>query len=262
MNFACQVIQLSDFRDPWYVNIAEHHGIATGRSHRKDWEHAAIFRAFWHTVPEIGARVLGFGVGREPLPEWFAQAGASVVATDIDPADARAHDWLDTRQHLGFGMHDSTGITYRSVDMSNLDAADLPLDSFDFTWSAGSLEHIGGLRAGLDFFVRQMRYLKPGRYVAHTTEFNPLSDDETIDAHNLALYRRRDFIELRQMMEDAGYELGSIDSILAPWSCDVIDEPPYDGDPHIAIRTCGHVTTSVLLVARRPFEDRPKGVVA
>ena len=47
-----------------------------------------------------GRRGLGFAVGREHLPAFFAALGVAVVATDLDGRDdTRAREWVDTDQH-------------------------------------------------------------------------------------------------------------------------------------------------------------------
>ena len=47
----------------------------------------------------------------------------------------------------------------------------------------------------MDFVINSMRVLKPGGVAVHTTEFNLSSNDDTIEARDLCVYRRRD-IEL------------------------------------------------------------------
>src|SRR5690349_9360354 len=52
-------------------------------NHRKVWEWSYILEAFErHELLQSGRRILGFGVGREPLVAALAVRGVDVTATD------------------------------------------------------------------------------------------------------------------------------------------------------------------------------------
>ena len=69
--------------------------------HRKVWEFVYVLRAAeQHGVLEPGRRALGFGVGQEPIPAVLAQAGLSVVATDLDAGDEASAAWAAGAQHM------------------------------------------------------------------------------------------------------------------------------------------------------------------
>ena len=78
--------------------------------------------------------------------------------------------------------------------------------SFEFTWSSCALEHLGSLRAGLDFIVESMRCLRPGGIAVHTTEFNLISNDETLEIDWLSIYRRRDIEKVAAELRAAGHK--------------------------------------------------------
>mgnify|MGYP005869253905 CR=1 FL=1 len=129
-----------------------------------------------------GRRALGFAVGREWLPAFFAGLGIEVLATDLDPEDARARAWIETGQHAPAGdklfQPHLVGeeafarlVRHRAVDMNAI-PEDLKRGRFDFLWSVCSLEHLGSLERGEDFVVEAMRCLRPGGVAVHTTEFN------------------------------------------------------------------------------------------
>ncbi|MBV5337004.1 MAG: hypothetical protein J0653_03215, partial [Deltaproteobacteria bacterium] len=63
----------------------------------------------------------------------------------------------------------------------------------DFCWSSCSLEHLGSIKAGLDFIKASLKTLKVGGVAVHTTEYNVSSDEATIDNNpTLVLFRRCD----------------------------------------------------------------------
>ena len=76
---------------------------------------------------------LGFAVGREPLPSYFASKGVDVLATDLPPDSAHAGEWSFAGQHAA----DLSALYYPAIlerqtfdrkvrfaaaDMTNLDA--------------------------------------------------------------------------------------------------------------------------------------------
>ena len=103
-----------------------------------------------------------------------------ILATDLALEDSLA-DWVRTGQHAANleALYRSEiidratfaeRVRFRPADMRNLA---LPWqEQFDFVWSSCSIEHLGGLGAGLDFVENAMELLKPGGVAAHTTEFN------------------------------------------------------------------------------------------
>jgi hypothetical protein len=257
-----QRIRAEDFGAPWYRLRSRQMRLPAGQVHRKYWEWAAIAEVF---IQRVGhGRALGFGVGVEPISAWLVAHGADeVVATDLD--SERAGKWIDSFigcQHAA-AKHDIPWqsvcsarefkrVRFEVVDMNAIPRR-LRQGEFDFTWSAGSFEHIGGLDAGLDFFCRQMSCLRPGGVAAHTTEYNYGSNDKTLEAEDLALYRQRDLDRLARMLARQGDRLVSLDLRPGDQEADgVVLHHPYEGNPHLAIRLSGgHVTTSVLLVAER-----------
>ena len=83
-------------------------------------------------------------------------------------------------------------VSYQPADMNAIPTS---LRDFDFCWSACCLEHLGGMRQGLDFIRNSLDTLRPGGVAVHTTEFNLGSNDETLETPSLCLFRKQD-IEL------------------------------------------------------------------
>lgn len=264
-------IHADDFNQQWLKDRACEMG-ETVKYHRKVWELCAEAQVFVDHVyssdyllyPTTYRRILGFGVGREPLPAWFAHYGANVVATDAPLTDDIKRDWSDTGQHsksvddlrhravdepgeILFGKH----VTYEAVDMNDIPAHLLD-GSFDMTYSTSSFEHIGGIDKSLAFFCRQMSALKPGGIACHTTEYNFGSNVHTLESDNLVLFRKCDLERLDDMLRSQGDELWPLDLDAGTSELDkIIDVIPYEGKVHLSLKIGPWVSTSVMLIARR-----------
>lgn len=261
-----QRVRAADFDTDWFKDRAREMDLETGRYHRKIWEDVVIAQTFidhvlnpavdrWqHTSKKPKLRALGFGCGHEPIPKWLVDNRVNVIATDapgINPA------WDDTNQRapnltdLGLDS-DNKLVEFREVDMNAI-PDDLLLGEFDFTWSCGSFEHIGGVDKSLEFFCHQMRCLKPGGIACHTTELNmDLGATDTIDSDNLVLFLDLDLARLAGMLWAQGDRLWSPDLVQGDTEIDrFIDRPPYAAPHHLNIEIGGFVTTSVVLIATR-----------
>lgn len=249
-------VKADDFFKPWFLarmnEIAHVH-----KMHRKLWEFCSIAQAYKDRIGS-GGRCLGFGVGKEPLPAWFAAQGAEVVATDRPEQGV----WLDRQHSAGLAELRRDGIceedvfqrmaSYMPVDMRNIDPS---LTGFDFTWSASCFEHLGGVQAGLDFFLKQMHCLKPGGIAVHTTEYVWSSNTDTLDSPNLCFFRQRDLLELTHRMAKQGDRLWGIDLRAGEDPLDLhVDQPPYGPEPHLNLQMGPFKFTSVLLIGMRGYD--------
>ncbi len=233
--------------------------------HRKMWEWLFIAQALSERgMLAPGRRGLGFGVGREPLVALFAAQGCDVVATDLDPAGAGAAGWTASGAEYSGGVDGlnehglcpadefARRVAFRHLDMNHL-PEDLveDLGEFDFTWSSCALEHLGSLRAGSDFVVGQMRFVRPGGVAVHTTEFNVSSDDRTVEDGGTVLFRGRDVEELARRLRRLGHRI-VVD--LRPGDAPEdrhVDVPPFS-DTHLRTALGEFVTTSLGLIVERP----------
>jgi len=275
-------VRAADFKSKWLIERAEEL-FEPVKYHRKLWEYAAICQVYKErihyervyylqdpaTLDIVSpAHVLGFGVGREPLPAWFsAQKSANVIATDKSSTTSNK-DWIKTKQHADGFMQltrlpntveseFSERVLYQSVDMSRI-PDDLLRGEFDFTWSCSSFEHIGGIEKGLDFFCNQMKCLRPGGVAVHTTEFDCSyelgSPSPALDTVNLCLFRITDLRRLEERLRLQGDLLVALDPYvdkLHPADL-FIDREPYTHSPyHLNIAIGEYVTTSIILIAIR-----------
>lgn len=208
--------------------------------HRKLWEYAYVLQSLWQTRQLFpGARGLGFGCGTEPIPSFLASRGIRSLVTDLAPEEQQDKGWAATNQHAYsadavycpwiverpvFDAH----VSFRFVDMRRIPA---DLRGFDFCWSICSLEHLGSIQQGLDFILRSLDTLKPGGVAVHTTEYNFLSDDQTVDNWPTVLFLRKHFDALADELASRGHVLAPLDFDVGSEPLDLfIDVPPYQGD--------------------------------
>lgn len=255
MQQTSRVVRAQEFREPWFVErTAELH--EPTQIHRKLWEFCVIAQGY-KQLCQPHSKVLGFGVGLEVLPAWFAAQGATVVATDHPNVTAR---WDSTGQHatslesLRRSNVCPDEVFDERVTFAPLDMNAIPTGlhgQFDFTWSTGSFEHLGSIEKGLRFFCEQMRCLKPGGIAVHTTEFNSNNTDATRNDEDLVFFRRQELERLSDMLAEQGDELFSLDLTQGGEPEDLhVDKYPF-GLPHLRLEVGPYVTTSVVLMARR-----------
>lgn len=243
----------------------EHTGVAAPL-HRKVWEWTFIIEALHERgVLRPGARGLGFRVGRDPLASVFASLGCEIVATDLDPASARQHGWVDAG-HFAMTAEElnqyrlcraddfSRLVTLRTVDMNRIPA---DLTDFDFTWSACAFEHLGSIARGQRFILRQMDCLKPGGTSLHSTEYNVFSDRHTISRGDTVLFRRRDIEWLADRLRRDGHEIAVDLSFGSSPADHYVDVPPFGG-PHLKLQVGSFVSTSLALVIEKSPRAVPK----
>ena len=232
-----------------------------GMLHRKPWEWCFIAQALYERgVLADGRRGLGFAVGMEPLSALFASLGCRIVATDIGRDGADDAGWIATNQYASSllqlnsrGICDD-GVFAERVVLREADMRHIPPDlrGFDFIWSACALEHLGGLRQGMDFVLEGVECLSPGGIAVHTTELNCESDRSTVEHGHSVIYRRRDLRELAELLQARGHSIEPFDFDLGSSEADLyVDEPPYNGRTHLKLRVDGYATTSFGLIIRK-----------
>lgn len=237
--------------------------------HRKNWEHAYICQALHERgMLEPGRRGLGFAVGVEKLPAFFASLGCTITATDLAPDDDRSRAWADTGQWTdSLDALNADGlcapeafrerVEFRPVDMNRIPD---DLRGYDFTWSTCSFEHCGSLELGLTFLERQLACLKPGGWAVHTTEFNLTSDDRTVGVGPNVIYRLRDIEDFILRLAALGHHVEPLDIDPGTSAADrFVDVPPYHGSTgrrrggikHLRLALDGFASTSIGLIIRK-----------
>jgi len=262
-------VHAADFREEWLtLAAAQLCHPQPPPVHRKLWEHAVVLHVYRtlqaaRQLP-VRPRVLGFGVGQEPLPSWFAAHGASVLATD-KAAGTSNPGWAATGQHAS-SVADLPRLSYVSpeemaaaVSFCAIDMADLPSSLLhgerDMIWSCGSSEHIGGVETSLAFFARAMAALRPGGVAVHTTEYeySHAPGLPVLDTPDLVLFRDEHLSDLADRLFAQGDTLLPLDAAPGDEPADLyVDRPPYTHNPHLCVEVCGgRLTTSIALIAVR-----------
>lgn len=255
--YGTRLASVGEIRQDWYSALCEQLR-ETPSLHRKQWEFVAIPKAV-ADYRGLHGTGLGFGVGTEPLPAYFASHGCTIVATDQPLTPEAKAAWGATSQLCdGKAALNTRGVCEagefdRRVKFRHVDMRDVPADltGFDFCWSSCAMEHLGGLEAGFRFLWRSLECLVPGGLAVHTTEFNVSSNAGTLEAKNLCLYRLRDIEGLAAGLRAKGHEL--IDVNLKPPTLpeDMLVATSPNALPHIRYRVGPHVTTSAILVVRK-----------
>ena len=260
LNVSSKLCVQEDFHQPWYSSICDEIN-ENARFHRKQWEFVVIVKALRDRgLIEPGKKGLGFGVGTEPLPSLFAKHGCRVVATDLDVSDDRSRAWTNGDQLL---THIKTLnkrnicpaddfrrlVSYQAVDMNHIPS---DLREFDFSWSSCAFEHLGSIGNGLDFYLNQMETLKPGGWAIHTTEFNVVSDHDTVDNEATVLFRKQDIEALLDKLRGKGYLPEPVSYHAGNLPLDYyVDVPPYSDNYHLKLRLQKFVTTSILIICQK-----------
>jgi len=250
-----------DFLHPEFKRITQMANIPSV-FHRKYWEWVFIpYRISSFLGNLSGKRGLGFGVGNEPLSALFAKLGAEVTATDAPEAIGVASGWHAGGQFssgansLLFEGIVTAELFQRFVSFRECDMTAIPDDlaDYDFCWSSCCLEHLGSLRAGLDFVIKTVEStLRIGGVACHTTEFNLSSNEDTVESGPTVIYRRRDIEQFIDELRNRGHEVQ--DLRIAPDSLVIdyfVDTPPYLAPPHLKLSLLGFTSTSMGLVIRR-----------
>jgi SAM-dependent methyltransferase len=255
-----QMCTAAQFDEPAYAAWRSRMGFPL-HLHRKQWEFVYILQALdRYGALRPGSRGLGFGVGAESLPAFFAAQGCDIVATDLPESVQQASGWRDSGQHAdtlaalarpelcddaAFERH----VRFRPVDMTHIPA---DLTGFDFCWSACAYEHLGSIEAGLRFVKDSVRCLRPGGIAVHTSELNLTSNRATVDHYATVLFRRRDMERLALDLIRAGHAVAPITYDMGDRPLDAhVDTAPYLGDAQLKLALRQYVTTSFGLIIRR-----------
>ncbi len=205
--------------------------------HRKLWEFVYVLQAIYEGGHlRAGARGLGFGCGDEPIPSYLASHDVYVTATDLPLEHAKSKAWIDNSQHISRAdaaykanllsrEQFDRQVAVRPADMNDI-AGDLR--DYDFCWSICALEHLGSIKLGFDFIENSLVTLRSGGTAVHTTNFNFLNDQQTIDDWGTVLFQRKHFEDLAERLQRQGHDVAPLNFNIGRKPLDrFIDVPPY-----------------------------------
>jgi 2-polyprenyl-3-methyl-5-hydroxy-6-metoxy-1,4-benzoquinol methylase len=231
--------------------------------HRKIWEFVYICQALSERgLLKAGAKGLGFGVGEETLPAYFASLGCRITGTDMTSEAAVTAGWTESNEHAAGKetlrrpaiCDDPTfdaNVEFRTCDMN---AIPEDMAGYDFCWSACALEHLGSIEHGLAFIERSIDCLRPGGFAIHTTEYNLSSNADTVSEGGTVLFRLRDLETLHHRLRAKGHTMAPLN--LDPGDGEIdryIDVPPYRSEPHLKLALWGYAATSVGIIVQKAW---------
>lgn len=231
---------------------------------RKRWEWVYTIEILEsYGMLQEGKTGLGFAVGTEPLPSYFAGKGVDVLASDLAIGKGNAEAWAKSGQNAGGdisllhkpGLCDKETfqrkVKYRDVDMNSIPP---DIGEYDFCWSSCAIEHVGSLDLSKRFLKRMLGCLKPGGIAVHTTEFNLSSDSSTVESGDSVIFRRRDIEEMQSWFTSHGHIMeASFKRSGKEGNC-YIDIPPSKGEGkpyHLTLAASGYAETSFAFVVQK-----------
>ncbi len=205
--------------------------------HRKLWEFAFLLQILHeHNLLTKDISGIGFGCGQEPLASFFASKQMQVTVSDLSLEQVVGKGWAETGQHATAKDQAyypdivdketfDRNVSHKYIDMNKIPEFS---EKFDFCWSVCAMEHLGSIEKGLAFVENSLSTLRPGGIAIHTTEFNYLSEEKTIDNWPTVLFRKKDFLELSKRLDKSGHKLLDPDFNVGDRVLDkFIDVPPY-----------------------------------
>jgi hypothetical protein len=250
----------ADVRSAWFSYwVQQLH--CTVRPHRKLWEFSVVLQAMYEAgVLAADCKVLGFGVGDEPIPSYLAALGLSVVATDLP--DAAERDYVLNPAFVNADAFD------QRVEVSNLDMRrvdDVTLRGFDACWSCGVLNEMTTVEEALETAIGAMDVLRPGGIAIHTTEF-AFADDVLPPVSGALVFTRSFFERLQEGLNGRGHQVVPISFDLGAHPLDgYVDLGPFEieaseawtdvwredaGAPHLKLIQAGVRQTSFAFMVR------------
>lgn len=209
-----------------------------------------------------GSKGIGFGVGMERLPALFASHGVKITATDQDFQTCKSKQWDNeqlahnvnslNREKICKPQTFKENVSFKREDMRKLSKS-VTNRSYDFLWSNCALGHLGSIDNSLEFIEKSLTCLKPGGIAVHTTEFNAISDSETLNNTDTVFFRPSDFLKLGLHLAKQGYDVSPLELRLFKTNEDLgYTLKPTLGNDQSKILFCGYLATQVVLIIRKP----------
>ena len=196
-----KVCELEDFRDEGLATLirdifpidARRHGsdFPSGFEYRKYWEIAMAVRALReHGALHRNSVLLGVGAGTESTLYYLTGLVKMVFATDLYIQEGSWRAFAPMRMlwdpdAFAPFPYDSRRLVVQHMDGRSLNYPD---SLFDGIFSAGSIEHFGGLRQVASSAYEMGRVVKPGGVVTLSTEFCVSGPSTSVEWPGLNLF--------------------------------------------------------------------------
>ena len=257
-----RLCSVKDFEDKNFQRISQEFGWDSLEiKYRKVWEWGYIVEVLDHYgMLRNGKKGLGFAVGTEPLPSYFASKGVDVLATDLSADNQNAGGWAASNANALGDMNKmwhpevctkeqfDSHVSYRDIDMNYIPAEE---SEYDFCWSSCAIEHVGSLELSKTFLKNMLSTLKSGGVAVHTTEFNLSSNEDTIKTGDSVIFRRRDLEEMRDWFVSQGHLMALSFGREKTEGNSYIDIPPFKSEfkpYHLTLVANGFIETSFGIV--------------
>jgi hypothetical protein len=257
---ASRPAHFSDVQSGWFAYWVSQLRCAV-RPHRKLWEFTVVLQALYEAgVLTRDAKLLGFGVGGEPLPSYLASLGVSVVATDL-PEEAERDRVLNPAFVPGEAF--DARVEVSNLDMRRLD--DATLRGFDGCWSCSVINTLSTADEAFDTLIGAMDVLRPGGVAVHTTDF-AFADDVAFCPRGELAFTRSFFERVADGLNGRGHTVSALSFDLGGHPLDgYVDLEPYEvdgaeawrnlwaegrGAPHLKLRHVDLLKTSFVLIVR------------
>jgi SAM-dependent methyltransferase len=250
----------SDFDTEDYRKVLLHFN-EEFRYHRKPWEIVSTIQVLQQfdmlDKDKIG---LGFACGEESTPSVIAKLGGKALCTDRDPKVDNTWEKSGQQASNKKSIHKEHIVDYNTfdnnIDFEYLDMNEVPakyFGKFDYVWSTCAIEHLGSIKHGLYFVMNSLACLKPGGVAIHTTEYNLSSNENTLESPDLSFFRKRDILELIDLVEYYGYTVHKDPNMFARGTHEYdlyVDETYKYKEPivHINLRIDKYNMTGIRLI--------------
>ena len=199
------------------------------------------------------------GAGREPVVYYLTHKVREVIGIDL-----YAGSFMGGEDEPDIPDHPAKYAPFicppGTPDLRRMDALtlDFPDQSFDFVFSASSIEHFGKEKQIRQSIAEMYRVLKPGGVAAITTELGLNRLARSIP--NTRIFRLANLVRI---CTAPGFQLDHEDidrRLEAPFALDPIKLPEEVlRRPHVILRYFSTLFTSLSLLLRKPGESALKG---
>ncbi len=258
LNKICQVADI--YNPKWKQTVSElKREISEDNFHRKDWEFTQIIfslKELQYLTPQ--SICLGIGAGREHLLYYLTYKVKKVIGIDLyEGYYYGGEDEIDIP--LSVERYAPFPYIKDKLNLIRMNALNLefPDNTFDFIFSASSIEHFGKKKKILRALKEMYRVLKPGGIAVITTELKLTSLSSNLpNVKPFFLSELLDLINRSGFNTFEEFDLRIEDEYLNNW---VKLPEEINKRPHVILRSLNTVFTSVNVVLQKKGDEALTG---